>query len=194
MTLGDLKPKRWWQWFLMYPTVAVAMLGLVPGSTELYRIIQTGGEVPMFQTKDAVTQMNLWQKNAQCVEDVDSVEVNATGAVIVGAKICQSGDILISGRVLGGLPAFRWIPVHMILGRDVASTNFFPQAHAETSAINFTDSQSQPGQIICQRWVGNGMLLQRVYWGPTNSCYDNLINTFTGMMVSSTPAPCNKMC
>ena len=190
MTGDANKPKRWWQWVLMYPTVAVALVGLVPGSFELWRVIQTGGEVPIFQTKDAVVQMELWEKNANCLTTVEMIEVKATDAVIVGARICPSGDIQISGRFPGSLPKFRWIALRHVIQAETVSLSLFPEAVASEYYLD----QQAGGKVLCQKWVGNGLLLQRIYWAPTNSCYDNVINTYNGVMVSSHPAPCSPQC
>ena len=46
--------------------------------------------------------------------------------------------------------------------------------------------------MICQRWIGNGLLLQRILTGQ--GCFDQVLNAYTGWIVSRKFAPCNRFC
>ncbi len=62
----DGSPQRWWQWVLMYPTIAVALAGAVP---QYYvRRIQRSDNSCVDETIAAYTGRRLDQKQAPCMK------------------------------------------------------------------------------------------------------------------------------
>lgn len=188
------KPKNWWQWFLLYPTLGISLLGMIPGSAELYRVFKTGGNVPIHQTKFAMEQKSAWERNADCLVNSEMHEVVNPSNIKIGVRICPfTGDVQIQGYVPGNPHAvYRWVPLSKLINVNqdtgVVSFSLFPKAVAAEML------EHQTGEVLCQRWLGNGILLQRIYWPPNDSCYDNVINTYTGNLIRSDPAPCNRQC
>lgn len=189
---ASLSPKKWWQWILVYPTLLTSVL---LGGGEVLRWGQTGGMAPLHETKFALEQKEAWERNANCLVTTEMHEETNRSNIKVGVRICpETGDVQIQGYVPGKtLAVFRWIPLSKLLAApEEAVASFSLISKAVAGNEQFRDYQT--GNVICQRWVGQGILLQRVFWRPTNSCYDNIINTYTGAMLSSTPAPCNSSC
>ncbi|RLA58146.1 MAG: hypothetical protein DRR04_11595 [Gammaproteobacteria bacterium] len=185
------KPKSWWQWILVYPTLVTSLLF---GSSEVLRFVKAGGNAPMHQTLFAIEQKEAWERNADCLIETEMHEATNPSNIKVGVRVCpKTGDVQIQGYVPGEtLAVFRWIPLSRLLNPTNQAVAEFGLMNSATASDSFADFQT--GQVICQRWLQQGILLQRVYWAPTNSCFDNVINTFTGVMVSSTPAPCSSRC
>lgn len=51
---------------------------------------------------------------------------------------------------------------------------------------------AQGGPVICQRMVDNTILKRRVQ--TPQGCFDEFVNTYTGQLLSRTPAPCESSC
>lgn len=51
---------------------------------------------------------------------------------------------------------------------------------------------AQARRILCQRWLRPYILLRRVR--VTGGCFDEIVDTRTGRILSSKPAPCNTFC
>ncbi len=188
---------KWWQWILMYPALAIAILGSVPTWGEIIKSIQLG--VPFGQSSHADEQNRLWQENFECTRIKNPTTIMTEHKVEIGSLVCESGDVLLSGkRPEWDYPQKRWIafdtvaPPNYIKKAGNTLLNLFSKAYA-TETDSILSAQAQPASVICQRWIGNGQLLQRI---RTNTgCFDQVINTYTGWVTSYTPAPsCSPDC
>jgi len=203
-------PRRWWQWLLVYPTVAVAVIGALPTGIEAARSFNLG--VPFGQSADARTQNRLWQENFECPQKANFNTTVNSKKVEIGSAVCESGDVLLFGkRIEWDRPQYRWVswnevaPTGKSTANSVAWLGLVSEARAaEPERIVLAQAAPRAGdssrlmmaqtesRVICQRWVANGQLLQRV--ATPNTCYDQVINTFNGWVVSKHTAPCNRSC
>ncbi len=55
------QPRRWWQWLLLYPALAVALVSAIPTYVEIF--YSKKYEVPFGQSAAAKQQNDLWQRN-----------------------------------------------------------------------------------------------------------------------------------
>ena len=184
-------PKKWWQWLLLYPALGISLLGAVPTYMEAARSFQLG--VPFGRSFDATEQNKLWQENFQCTQKATFNTITNKHNVEIGAAVCESGDVLLRGRrPEWDRPQLRWVSWdELVVGSaktEAAILNFFGTAYASERG-NFIPTQAR---VMCQRWVGNGLLLQRV--ATPSGCFDQVVNTFSGWIVSNRPAPCNQAC
>lgn len=188
-------PNKWWQWVLVYPGIMVALLGSVPTIYQAYTSWRLG--VPYGQTYDALEQNRLWVENFACAKTVEFTSIVTPHKVEIGSYVCQSGDVLLRAkRPEWNREQFRWVAWSSV----AAMTENEPMKNALSSLISSAQAQEfspirpsqNPPRVICQRWVGNGLLLQRV--AMQNGCVDQVVNTFNGWVVSSHPAPCVPSC
>lgn len=190
-------PTKWWQWILVYPAIVLGVIGAIPTAIEAVKSYRYG--VPIFSSYEAEKQNELWVRNSDCLKDVELSPVKTKSNVEISTVVCASGDVLLVGkRPEWALPQKRWIAWSDIApdSSQVRTTGntfirLFPQANA-AEPIEIQIAQLGPMTVICQRWVANGLLLQRI--GTPQGCVDQVVNTYNGWVVSSNPAPCDPLC
>lgn len=194
---------KWWQMLLLYPALAIAILGAIPTYVELYQSQKKN--VAFGESAKAKMRNNMWRKNLTCsTAPLDPLITEHN--IEVDATICKSGDVLIRVMAPGNKKFFEWFAVDHIFSINTASVSLFSQAIAEeitlgeeAKEIDFEvegilDSSFQVAQygpvILCQRWLDRVMLLRRVSY-PNGVCFDETVNTYTGFVVNSVRSPCN---
>lgn len=188
-------PRRWWQWFLVYPGLAVAFIGAVPTYIEAFKSYNLG--VPFGRSFDAQTQNRLWQENFECAKKASFTTTINKKMVEIGSAVCESGDVLLRGkRPEWDRPQLRWVSWDEVAPNEKAEKKahvllevFGPAYAGETDGVVMAQA---PTSVLCQRWVGPGQLLQRI--GTPVGCFDQIINTYNGWVISSRPAPCTPSC
>ena len=164
------------------PAIAVALIALLPTVNEVYSMFTNGTS---FGKADfQLEQRTLWERNHKCTATVKPIEVKNTYHASIEVTVCPSGDVLLKGTA--GNPVkttFRWVSWNttvnntgVLLSQAVADTHVEP--------MGVVNSQ----RVLCQRWLANGILKRRVAYA--NGCFDEVINVYSGVMLSSTPAPC----
>jgi hypothetical protein len=186
---------KWWQWFIVYPTIATSFFAAIPTATNYAKSLALG--VKPSQVSDAETQNKLWEKNADCLINAKGLSIKTPQAFEVAATVCPNGDILLAGkRADSDSQRRRWVPISDVvppLGNTTASNvPPFSLISSATAGERRTTIVAQAEQVICQHWVGQGMLLQRV--ATPNGCFDQVVNTFNGVVVSRQNAPCTPQC
>ena len=182
---------KWWQWMLVYPTLAVSLLGAIPTIMEAVKAFDKG--VPFGMSGDADEQNRLWRANFECAQKVQFQTIRTKRNVEIGSVVCESGDVLLKGK----LPEtddykYRWVSWNAITHDKHAGFSLFGSAYAaEEPGAAFARVQHAPN-VICQRWAGKGQLLRRV---ATNKiCVEELINTYNGRVMRTSPVPCQPQC
>jgi hypothetical protein len=178
---------KWWQWLLVYPTLAMSIMGSIPTIIELYNSIKIG--TPYGQSSMATIQNEMWKKNLKCSAAPFDWYKNDSN-VMVDGTICQSGDVLVRVEAPNKETNFWWVPVDGLI--NVSEHNFFVSNAMATSLDNNIYLAQSSNQAICQRFVADGRLLRRINTGQ--GCFDEIINTYTGQVLSRNPAPCNSSC
>jgi hypothetical protein len=179
-------PQRWWQWMMMYPTLAVALIGAVPQHSEWVTAAVKG--LPIFgNTKYAQQEMDkAWGRNLDCLTSIEHVKPNANTKYTIDLVPCPSGDILVTLTPLQnpGTHISRWI----------VTTDFF----SETAQFNFvsTAAAQEPstGSSNPVRIVGikkSGAVVTKRVQLPDNSCVDQTIDAYTGRQLAQEKASCS---
>jgi hypothetical protein len=189
-------PARWWQWLLIYPTLALSLVAAAPDWIDKFRA-PAGAE----RASDADKQNRLWQKNAACAALPFKGFLNPSN-IAVDATICNSGDILVHAVTPDNAQIYKWFGLDDVLPRAI-ETGPIPSAHAATLTTlvsppfgtvqqpSFRLAQFQVN-VICQRF--NGRYLTRRISTP-QGCFDEVIDTYNGAVVSRNPAPsCAPQC
>ncbi len=183
--------RKWWQWLLMYPTLLITIfISAIPTYIELYNSFVVGG--PFGLSKCMKQQNELWEKNFDCLMDQEVHEAITRHNVKVGIIVCPSGDVLCRVKAPEIKEQFRWI-ARSTFGLDKRSS--INRLISEALAANLSDNERlvQARDVLCQRWVKKGELLRRVR-DPNGQCFDEIINTYKGILIRREPAPCNSNC
>lgn len=180
------KPDKWWKWLLLYPTLVISILSSIPTYIEL--IGSRWLNVPYGQYKTAVRENELWKENIQCAAAPFDGLKNSNN-IEVDAVICQSGAVLVRVKPPEKNTAYKWVPLDTQTDRKVAFS-IFSTAHAQAAPPTMQIAQANYS-VICQQWIGNGIVRRRIHDRNTNRCTDEVVNTFNGQVISTNPAPCN---
>lgn len=180
-------PKKWWQWFLVYPLFATSLIAAIP--TYIETIKAKSIHVAFGQSKIAKEADDLWRTNLECTSAPFDPFVNAHN-VKVDATICKSGDVFVKVFSPDGKKSFEWVAVNNVIKEDV---------NAGLISAAYASSTPQPilvalnGDVICQRYLEPGRVLRRTSVNG-RECFDEIINTYTGRVESTSPAPCSSKC
>src|SRR5215468_3222486 len=99
---------RWWQWVLLYPTLAITLISAVPTWIDHLRAWQIG--VSRRDLAQAQEQNRLWRDNLECTKAQEFQRIKTKRNMEVGAEVCPSGDVLLSlKRPEAEQPTFRWV-------------------------------------------------------------------------------------
>ena len=224
-TVLETKPKKWWQWILVYPTFVIALVGAVPTFKELYD--SRSRDVDFGTSKIAEMRNEMWRKNMTCGMAPMDPLINDFN-VAVDATICKSGDVLIRVTTPAKKQFFEWVSIDAIFSANLSNTaaltlvssaladqtgyqedwpetgwpdseleadfdsDFEPHFDSEpTPASPYPGALSQyyGPVVLCQNWINNVLFMRRVSY-PNQGCFDETINTVTGQVVNTMPAPC----
>ena len=190
--------KRWWQQILFYTAFAVALVTAGPSWIDKVR----GFNLGVRSASEAELSSLLWARNPTCGANPGRGFLSPRN-VAVDATICDSGDILVRAvnpQNPHALPIFKWLPLDDVV-RTNAVGGFIPTAQAATLSANGPRSKRTAAQpaykvawlqsVICTR-VNGRFLIRRINVG--SGCVDEVIDTFTGAVVSRNPAPCTPQC
>jgi hypothetical protein len=182
------KPRKWWQWLLLYPGLVIAVLGAIPTLVELRRSFTL--DVPFGNGAEAEKQLRLWQVNFDCMNKLPVIRpIRNEQNIEVASVVCDTGDVLIVGTLPDRSKQMKWVS-----WSDVIPA---PQTRlARYSLSKAADANAPPvdaaATVVCQRWLKKGVLLQRI--GMRDGCIDRTVNAPTGRVVGSRPAPCDPSC
>jgi len=179
---------KWWQWVLMYPTLAISLLGSVPTASQLYSSQRL--KVPFERVPAAKRQNELWATNFECARNAKTEAVTNGLNTQVSATVCPSGDVLVAVQPPDSSPVLRWIDVKALVQQSPQVAGLLL---GEALAANDRIVVAQAKSVLCQRWLVNGRLMRRVT-DEKGNCFDEVVNTYTGVLESRVPAQCSNSC
>ena len=183
-------PKRWWQWLLMYPTIASALAGAVPQDYQWVSAaamgLPLGGNVG-----DAQEQAKAWGRNVGCLHDIDHIKPSARTNYSIEMVACPSGDILLTLTPLQNpdQPVYRWIVTRSLFTQvaDSPSSNMtLAQGPATRSAAAAAATSVRVVDVKTQGRSSSGGFNCRTTPASTRR------STPIRAALSQTQAPCTK--
>jgi hypothetical protein len=203
---SEAKPQRWWQWFLLYPTAAVALVTAAPQWIDRGLAAYHGTKSESYAAADR--QRALWRKNLSCSAAPFNWYNNPRN-VRVDATICDSGDVFVRASTPDNQNFFEWVEIDTVVGaQSGGGVTLIPQAHAATISTRFgpatlTDrgtaggarlfrAHYQTGTVLCQRFLDQRRLLRRVR--TPGGCFDEVVDMLNGTVIQRSPAPCTGGC
>jgi hypothetical protein len=180
-------PAKWWQWLLMYPTLAVAIIGAIPQYQNWWQAYKL--KVPARSVSQATEQIDLWNKNYECSKKENPYTVKTCRNELIQTTVCPSGDILVKVQTPDKpTPDYRWIGFNTFRDTNaVAFDPFVKEAYADETGkgINLF---AQNETILCQYRDANGFIVRRIRLS-NGRCQEEVINPYTGA-TTIRPAPC----
>ena len=199
------KPSTWWQWVLVYPALALALISAVPDwmehGKELYR---------EFRGMDAETELvRFFQTNDECVRSPVQYYQAITNTKVDGTICKSTGDVFLRIQTPQGETVYKGIFVQDIISSKFASVGgdlglvrsaqaatarpamSYPAAgYAQTVGLSLPD----PGQfsiVVCQA-VSGSYIIRHLKEGSV--CYDEKIDASSGVVVSKDQVSCRTSC
>ena len=184
---GSSMPSHWWQWLLVYPALLIALFTAVP---EWLKVVKSFKEdLPVARVDDAEYQKGLWLKNGVCTP------VHAyTGltSIKADADVCHSsGDVLVSLSFPDSNKSYYWVGADRLI-KTPSSDDNSPTALGPTRGLENILAQAAQPFVMCQRFPDQRNLLRVVNVG--DSCFDEIVDTYTGQVMSQNPSVCRQSC
>jgi hypothetical protein len=185
--------KQWIERGLLYSTLIGSLLTAGPMWIDQLRAISQGING---SARAAEAQNELWRKNIDCAAS-PYAWFNNPSNIKVDATICDSGDIFVRANTPDNTQFFKWVPLDDVLKRAEASGGkgllgarlAIGPAPEARSMVHLAQGQAV---IICQKFLDNRRLLRRVQ--TPQGCFDEVVDTFNGTVVSRTAVACSPQC
>jgi len=98
----------WIQLFVVYPALGTSLLAAVPTVWNEVKAWRLGVESSQLQL--AQEQEKVWSRNAECLGQGSSYEIDGPHNIVVRVTLCQAtGDTLLRYHVGSWEPIYRWI-------------------------------------------------------------------------------------
>src|SRR5947208_7135585 len=89
---------RWWQWMLLYPSLAVTIVTAVPSWIDHVQAMKIG--VSSRDLAQAQEQRRLWEANLECAQVQEIQRIRTNHNAEVGARVCPTGEVLLQMKQL----------------------------------------------------------------------------------------------
>jgi hypothetical protein len=198
----DHRPaNRWWQWFLLYPSLGVAIVSATPVLADKALAVYHSTDTATYS--EAIKQRDMWAKNLQCSASPFSWYSNPSN-VKVDATMCPSGDLFVRAITPDNRSFYHWVPLdEVVRSRDegglVPAAKAAPFTPRTISDLGPSRSSAgayrlamQIAQVICQRPLDQRIMVRRIQ--TPQGCFDEFVDMFNGAVVGRRPAPCVPQC
>lgn len=185
------RPRRWWQWILLYPALFIAVLANVPQIYQL--IIAVRKDVPFSEVSTALKREENFKRHNDCLHDLQLTPVPSGDNVSISVGACPPAAliVLVQPHDPKIQPIYRFISWEDSTSQRLSSL-VVKKAAAEELFSSFWLAQAG-ATIICRRQLDSGFLLIRIQY-QNGQCIDQTVNTFTGNVIRTVPAPCDPHC
>jgi len=190
MTVADTKPssnssphgpQKWWQWWVMYPSLGIAILGAIPTVVQGVRAISAGasyGNVPFVDRNN-----DLFAKNFDCLKRSGS-SVELRNNTKIEAVVCDSGDIWVRVTTADSQSGISWIALADVVPKK--TSGIFGNEAFAASLPMLAQAGAPP---LCVFKDSSGKIVRRVVVSP-GKCQDEQIDPNTGR-ITVVPAECS---
>lgn len=186
-------PNKWWQWILIYPTLAISVASAAPEWVKTYKAFSLG--VSKEQVASTDLQSALWRKNFDCTQSPYEYFENPA-KVKVDATICKTGDVLVRYFTPDSRSGEYFVSIRDVVEKSgnlasVFDASFIATAHAARLTPKAMPTQGS-ANVICQRFDDDRYVVRHV--SVDGVCYDERIDTFTGSIVDRRQTSCRSSC
>jgi len=186
--------KSWKQWFLIYPTFAIAVLGAIPQYINVIKGLAIGVETSKVSYSEY--QHKLWMKNVNCNLSLSTIKTIENSSLSIGA--CPTGDIQINIIAPDDDKRFvRWFDFDELKNVNSIHNGIFDKLGISTAIaeeivplkIQLARSDSE---VMCQKLLSKRKLIRIIREGE--QCYKETINTYTGKVEERIVVKCSSSC
>ena len=182
----DGSPQRWWQWLLMYPTIAIALAGALPQYYQWFTAAAIG--LPFFgDVSGAQQQEKAWERNLSCLIGIEHIKPTSNTNYAIDLVSCPTGDILVTLTPLQNpeQKVSRWVITKTLLTQVADNSPTIELAQVTTpgaspDSVRILDIKKQGANVVRR--------IQR----SNNTCVDETIDVYTGRHLDQQPASCTK--
>lgn len=168
---GSPKPQAWWQWWLMYPALGVAILGAIPTAINGVQALRLG--LPYSDVPYATKKNDLFAKNFDCLKKTGP-SVQLKDNTEVEAVICDSGDIWIRVTTADSQSGITWISP-----ADIVPRRHSGMVIGEALGGSAPTLVAAETQVLCVFRDRSGKIIRKVAVAP-GKCQDEQIDPYTG--------------
>lgn len=207
---ADVKHTSWWQMFFLYPVFGVAFLSAVPtwidAAGSAYNTLFPSGDA------EASQLISFMGENPECVNSPFSWVEVADSTQIDGTICAQTGDVFLRIKASSGQVAYKGINIsELVVGASLdenPKSRLFAAYAASDAAVDGFWNKQRPIQdigvdknelfaqqmafVVCQKFVGGNSLVRHLRVG--NQCFDEVVDTNTGIVKSTTQTACRNSC
>jgi hypothetical protein len=184
-------PVKWWQWVLVYPTLFISLAGNAPKLYELY--VSYKFNVPLKQAARATERNEAFTNYGDCLPNLQFQSISGAEGASISVGVCQRGAlvVLIQPHDPHAPPIYRFVPWRGVANH---SSLLVREAAAETASFPLSSEIAQAGPtIVCRKQLDAGRLLIRLRY-PDGQCVDQIVNTYTGVVISTVSVGCDPQC
>lgn len=194
----------------MYPALAVALVSAMPGWIVAFEAFYVNKSAEQYLYEQQ--QSKFWADNGQCLSDTYDPNDFANDIGNVMALLCPSKDIAVvyidaetnkpvySGvkiQFLRNKLPFKEASHSTVFGMTAfAAENPLPQIQlARTLKLEAGAFEvAQSAVVVCQVMQADGHTLLRHINNGAGECYDEYLDTFTGIVANIIQVPCRQTC
>ncbi|MGE0668774.1 MAG: hypothetical protein AB7O49_19630 [Sphingomonadales bacterium] len=190
-------PAKWWQWVIIYPTLAISILSAAPQWVDKGQALFNGVEDRGWE--EAKQQQEAWRSNLTCsaapfdwYSTAENLKVDAT--------ICNSGDIFVRVSTPSQGNFYRWVLLKSIVKdkETAALPSLIPKAFAGPATTGLTEGRytvasAEAATVICQAFLPDGRTLKR-HVSTAAGCFDEYVDTYTGQVTRREQVECRTSC
>jgi hypothetical protein len=214
-----LRPRTWWQWVVLFPTLAMALITALPDWMDSALALMKG--VSDAKNSELLERNRMFTRNLDCIGAPYQWYKVPSGDRIVDATLCPSGDLFVRVRVPddtsplatvvdGGRFRDRadFVSIDKIVERAdrfaaldmlglTAQAGTVPQQSVPVGpnarrSDHLVLVQDQFVFVICQKFVDERMLLRHLQ--VEGQCFDETVDTYTGVTISRNAVACRTSC
>jgi hypothetical protein len=204
-------PHRWWEMVLVYPSLAIAVLGYIPGMFDRISVAVQTGSKGLAYSSGEIENYKIWQRNEACWSSAGADFKNMdVGHYHIGVTPCSgTGDIWIRVQDKNNNdPATNasslWIGADQFLNKKIASDSQindilikyaygYEQSYLleeKPPSISLAQTSIFPVGVLCQFRPNQSTFVRRYRYND-GSCGDDIFEAATGRLINHTPAPCS---
>jgi len=179
----------------MLPIIVAAITG-ISGSiipTILDFVVAFKQDVDVQDVPFAKRNNELFAKNfVTCTSSEQYDYVTRHDNAVISTKLCPSGDVLVKYEAPNAQPTYQFVALGTT--EQQSWLDFLvPAAHAAVAEIDAMQVKQSAPTVICQKVIADGRLLRRLRYSD-GRCEDEVINTYSGEVVSTESATCDANC
>ncbi|MDX6749387.1 hypothetical protein SH611_06175 [Geminicoccaceae bacterium 1502E] len=176
--------RKGWRSKISAAVVFAFVIGDLP---TLYQLVESQRRgISFWQVGESDRQLRTWRANIDCYGHATVLD----GAPAVAVIVCPSGDVLVNFRS-GEEPVPYWVPRP---GETLPQTDLAETAGSALAAQARAPVRTAQGfEVICQRFIDRQRVLRRIRF-PDGRCFDQVVDAYSGRILSQGPAPCDPSC